>query len=134
MLDLANARVEGVGLQRAMAGTLGFAKPSTWVLNLANARVDGVGLRRTMAGLANARVVRVQVAEPAKTRMVRLGFAKSSTRMLDFANPGWVGLQKREGGEGMGGQACKNMVKLNLRMEGGLTCISEGGMAHFRKN
>ena len=104
------------------------------MLDLANARVDGVGLRRTMAGLANARVVRVQVAEPAKTRMARLGFAKSSTRMLDFANPGWVGLQKREGGEGMGGQACKNMVKLNLRMEGGLTCISEGGMAHFRKN
>ena len=43
-LDLANARVEGVGLRRAMAGTLGFAKPSTWVLNLANARVEGVGL------------------------------------------------------------------------------------------
>jgi len=87
-----------------------------------------------MAGLANARVVRVQVAEPVKMRMVRLRFAKLSTRMLDFANPGWVGLQKHEGGEGMGGQACKNMVKLNLRMEGGLTCISEGGMAHFRKN
>ena len=43
-LNLANARVEGVGLQRAMAGTLGFAKPSTWVLDLANARVEGVGL------------------------------------------------------------------------------------------
>ena len=76
----------------------------------------------------------MQVAEPVKTRMVRLRFAKSSTHMLNFANPGWVGLQKREGGEDMGGQACKNMVKINLRMGGGLTCISEGGMAHFRKN
>ena len=36
VLDLANSRVEGVGLQRVMAGTLGFAKPSTWVLDLAN--------------------------------------------------------------------------------------------------
>ena len=104
MLDLANARVEGMGLQRTIAGTLGFAKPSTCVLDL-----------------ANARMVRVQVAEPVQMRMVRLGFAKSSTCMLDFANLGWVGLQKCEGSEGMGGQACKNMVKLNLRMEGGLT-------------
>jgi len=46
VLDLANARVEGVGLQRAMAGTLGFAKPSTWVLDLANARVEGGGLAK----------------------------------------------------------------------------------------
>ena len=95
---MANARVEGMGLQRTTAGTLGFAKPSTWVLNLANVRVDGVGLQRTMAGtlsLANGRVVRVQVAEPVKMKMVRLGLAKSSSHMLDFANPGWVGLQKR---------------------------------------
>jgi len=70
----------------------------------------------------------VQVAETVKTRMVRLGFAKLSTSMLNFANLGWVGLQKCEGGEGMGGQACKNMVKLNLRIGKGLTCISEGGI------
>ena len=45
-LDLANVRVEWVGLpvRRAMAGTLIFAKPSTCVLDLANTRVEWVGL------------------------------------------------------------------------------------------
>ena len=43
-LVLANARVEGMGLRRMTAGTLGFAKPSTCVLDLANTRVEWVGL------------------------------------------------------------------------------------------
>ena len=62
-----------MGLQRTMS--LELAKPSTCVLDLAIPRVGGVvGFTKLGA---------------------RLGFAKSSTRMLNFANPGWVGLQKR---------------------------------------
>ena len=34
--------------------------------------------------------VRVGVAGPVKTRMVRLGFAKTSIQVLAFANPSWV--------------------------------------------
>ena len=50
--------------------------------------------------------VTVGVTGPVKTRTVRLGFAKTSIRVLAFANPrvggGWA--FKNEGGEGGGGQ------------------------------
>jgi len=48
-MKVANARVEGVGMQRTTAATLGFANPSTCVLNLANVRVKGAGLQRITA-------------------------------------------------------------------------------------
>ena len=47
-----------------------------------------------------------------QARMVRLEFAKTSTRVLAFANKseslgvGWA--YKNDNGEGWGGQACKN--------------------------
>ena len=47
-----------------MVATLGFANPSTCVLDLANARVEEVGLQRTRAetlDLANLRVERVHL-------------------------------------------------------------------------
>jgi len=56
-LNLANARVEGVGLQGAMAGTLRFAKPSTWVLNLANARVEVVFGSPVRSGFLTPRAI-----------------------------------------------------------------------------
>ena len=71
-----------------MAATLGFANPSTCVLDLANARVEEMGMQRTTAAT--------------------LGFANPSACVLDLANGGmagpakmgtlgcgWLGLQKQ---------------------------------------
>ena len=54
---------------------LGFAKPSTHVLDLAKLDLQETG------------AVTVGVTGPVKTRTVRLGFAKTSIRVLAFANP-----------------------------------------------
>jgi len=48
-------------------------------------------------GTHKRRTLKVQVAGTAKMRTVRLRFAKTSTWVLDFANPrvgGWLGLPK----------------------------------------
>ena len=72
---------------------------STHVLNLAKLDLQkqgAAGVGREL-GLQETWVVRVEVARPVKTRMVRLRFAKTSIWVLAFANPrvgGWVGLQK----------------------------------------
>ena len=52
------------------AATLGFAKPSIWVLDLANTRVERV--------------------RPQRMRAATLGFAKPSTCVLDLANARWA--------------------------------------------
>jgi len=82
---LADVRVD---MQRMMAVTLKFAKPSTYVLDLENARVKGVAGTLRFAkpsmqvlGLANPRVERVRLQ---RMRAVTLRFAKASIWVLDF--------------------------------------------------
>ena len=54
-LNLANARVKEVGMQRKTVVTLKISKPSTYVLDLKNARVKGVA---GTLGFAKLRVER----------------------------------------------------------------------------
>src|SRR5438309_5975568 len=65
----------GVAPEETRMVRLGFAKPSTHVLDLAKLDLQETG------------AVRVGVTGPVKTRTVRLGFAKPSIRVLAFANP-----------------------------------------------
>jgi len=83
--------------------SLKLAKPSTCVLDLAIPRVGGV------VGLTKSRV--------------RLGFAKSSTRMLNFANLGWA--YKNEGGRWLNLQKGEGVGVRFAKVVGGWTYQNE---------
>ena len=119
-----------VGVARPIktrAVRLGFAKMSTCVLAFTNPRVGGWPGEGGEAQVCHNEHLRARFRKSeslgwlglqnegregrgGQARTVRLGFAKTSTQVLAFANSrvggGWA--YKNENGEGWGGQACKN--------------------------